>query len=418
MTSPQASSARIPNLDGWRGVVVFLLACAVVIARRPDAVFHAQFYAEDGAIWFADAYNYGWWRVLFSPNSGYVQVLPRAAATIALLVPLSCAALVENLIAIAIQAFPVSLLLSSRSAPWGSFRFRALLAALYLFLPNTREMVGTVTESQWILGLIALLLLVALPPRSTAGRAFDLVTFTFCGLTGPFCIFLFPIAAFLLWGRRQDRWRRVTTSVLFLGLVIQGLSPLLLHPSDRHHPFLGASPEWFVRLLAGQVYLGTLLGGNGLSQSLSAETLAYIAVAGTVILVLAAKSAPTGMRLLLLLSTLLFAAALASPVTFPPPGSGAWKMLSTCAGARYWFFMSLAFAWALAYCARSAARAVRVPAVCLLVLMGVGFVRDFRYPRFADLNPQYAKRLAEVPAGTIVTVPVNPSGWNMWLIKR
>jgi len=191
-----------------------------------------------------------------------------------------------------------------------------------------------------------------------------------------------------------------------------------MHPSGRHHPFLGASPEWFARLLAGQVYLGTLLGGNGLSQRLSAEMLACIAVAGTMILVLAAKSAPTGMRSLLLFSCLLFVAALASPVTFPAPGSSAWKMLATCAGARYWFFMSLAFAWSLAYCARNAARAVRVPAACLLLLMGVGFIRDFRYPAFADLTPQYAKRLAKVPRGTTITVPVNPSGWNMWLIKR
>jgi hypothetical protein len=417
MTSSQASSARIPTLDGWRGVVLFLFACAVVIARRPDAVFHAQFYAEDGAIWFADAYNYGWWRALFSPYEGYLHVLPRAAAAIALLVPLSRAALVENLIAIAIQAFPVSLLLSSRSAPWGSFRFRALLASLYLFLPNTREMAGTVTESQWILGLIALLLLVALPPRSTAARAFDLVTFTLCGLTGPFCILLFPIAAFLLWSMRQDRWRRVTTSLLFLALIIQSLS-LLMHHSDRPHPFLGASPEWFARLLAGQVYLGTLLGGNGLAITLSLGALTFIAIIGTAILIFCAKISNNGMRALLLFSFLLFAAALASPVTLPPPGISAWKLLAGSSGVRYWFMPCLAFAWAIAYCARSAARAVQVPAVCLLVLMGVGFVRDFRYPAFAGLTPQYAKSFAEAPTGTLVTIPVNPSGWNMGLIKR
>jgi len=417
MTSPQASSARIPTLGGWRGVAIYLIAFAVVIARRPDAVFHAQFYAEDGSIWFADAYNYGWWRVLFSPYEGYLHVLPRAAAAIALLVPLSRAALVENLIAIAIEVLPVSLLLLSRSAPWGSFRFRALLASLYLFLPNTREMVGTVTESQWIIGLIALLLLVALPPQSRAARAFDLATFTLCGLTGPFCIFLFPISVFLLWSSRQDHWRRLTTSILLLCSIIQSLS-LLLHPSGRHHPFLGASPEWFARLLAGQVYLGTLLGGNELSLRLSAEMLTFIAVVGTMILVLAAKSAPTGMRLLLLFSCILFVAALATPVTFPAPGSSAWKMLASCAGARYWFFLSLAYAWSLAYCARNAAWAVRYPAVCLLVIMAVGFVRDFRYPAFADLTPQYAKRFADVPTGTIITIPVNPSGWNMWLIKR
>ena len=67
MTSPRAFSARIMAFNDWRDdrhdvallVAVFLFACAVVIARRPDAVFHAQFFAEDGRIWFADAYNLG-----------------------------------------------------------------------------------------------------------------------------------------------------------------------------------------------------------------------------------------------------------------------------------------------------------------------------------------------------------------------
>lgn len=422
MTSPQSSSTHISALHGWRSVAfhstVFLLSCAIVIARRPDAVLHAQFYAEDGSIWFADAYNYGWWRVLFSPYEGYLHVVPRAAGAIAVLFPIACAPLIENLIAIAIQAIPVNVLVSSRSKPWGSFRFRALLASVYLFLPNTREMFATVTESQWFLALIALLLLVALPPRSRAARAFDIVTFALCGLTGPFCIALFPIALLLLSNNRQDFWRRSMATVLFLGCIAQTLS-LLLHPSGRHHPILGATPEWFVRILSGQIYLGTLLGGNGLSLQLSVSMLASIAVVGTMILVLCALFTHAAMRSLLFLSCLLLIAALVSPITFPTPDTTAWKMLAGSPGARYWFFPSLAFAWSIVYAACSSARVYRVATICLLVIMSVGFVRDFRYPAFSDLTyPQYVKRMATVQPGTIVTIPVNPTGWSMWLIKR
>jgi len=421
MTRPQASSARIPALDGWCGVAlpiaVFLFACAVVIARRPDAIFHAQFFAEDGHVWFADAYNLGWWAALFRPQVGYFQTLPRLGAALALLVPFSFAPLVLNLIAITIQAIPVSVLLSSRSAPWGSFRFRTLLAALYLFLPNQRELVGIVTNSQWILAIVALLLLVALPPRSWAARTFDLVVYVLCGLTGPFCIFLFPIAVFVLWGRWRESWPRVTLGVLLLGCMTQGLS-LLLHSTARPHSVLGANPEWFARLLAGDVYLGTLLGGNIFSLRLSAETLGCIAVVGTLVLIRCALDAPVAMRCLLVFSCLLFAAALANPTTVSAPGTTAWKTLAECEGARYWFFLSLAFAWSLAYCARSSARVVRDAAIGLLVLMAVGFVRDFRYRPFEDLSGQYAERLAQTPTGTTVTLPINPSGWNMRLVKH
>jgi hypothetical protein len=421
MTRLQAFSARIATLDGWRRVVfyvaIYLFACAVVIARRPDAILHAQFFAEDGHVWFADAYNFGWWPALFRPQVGYFQTLPRLGAALALLVPFSFAPLVLNVIAVAIQAVPVPVLLSSRSAPWGPLGFRALLAALYLFLPNTRDLSSVVTNSQWILALVALVLLVALPPRSWIARAFDLAVFVLCSLTGPFCIFLLPVAFVLWWGRRQEFWPRVTFAILFFGCVTQ-ICTLLLNSAARPHPVLGASLEWFARLLAGDIYLGTILGGNIFSLRLSTEMIACLAILGTVVLFVSAASAPIGMRCLLLFSALLFAAALVSPTTAPPPGATAWRMLAGVEGARYWFFPGLAFAWSLAYCTRSSARLVRGTAIGLLVLMTVGFVRDFRYPAFVDLSGGYAERLAQTPPGATLTVPINPSGWDMRLVKH
>jgi hypothetical protein len=287
----QSTSARNPTLGGWRlatfHAAIFMFAFVVVIARRPDAVFRAQFYAEDGSKWFADAYNYGWWRVLLSPYEGYLHLVPRLGGAIALLVPFSRAALVENLSAIAIYAVPVNLLLSSRSVPWGSYRFRALLAAIYLFLPNTWEVIAIFSESEWIIALIALLLLVALPPRTQAARAVDLIVFALFGLTGPFCIFFLPVAVFLLWRMRLDQWRRGIAGTLLLGCIAQGLA-LFLHVSVRPHLFLGATPEWFARLIGGQVYLGTLLGVNGLAVALSLGAITSVAIAGTVIVILCA----------------------------------------------------------------------------------------------------------------------------------
>ncbi len=41
----------------WAAAIV--ATAALLILRRPDAVLHAQFWAEDGVVWFADAYNFG-----------------------------------------------------------------------------------------------------------------------------------------------------------------------------------------------------------------------------------------------------------------------------------------------------------------------------------------------------------------------
>ena len=213
---PERQSDLHPGLHG----LAFLLACCILITRRPDAVFHAQFFAEDGHVWFADAYNLGWWNTLFHAQDGYFQTLPRLGAALALLVPLAMAPLVLNLIAIAFQALAVNLLLSSRSAAWGSLRFRALLAGTYLLLPNCREMVAIITSSQWILALCVFIILVASTPKSLAARLFDFAVVLLSGLTGPFCFFLLPIALFLTWKRREV-WRWAVACELSVMCAIQ-----------------------------------------------------------------------------------------------------------------------------------------------------------------------------------------------------
>jgi hypothetical protein len=51
--------------------------------------------------------------------------------------------------------------------------------------------------------------------------------------------------------------------------------------------------------------------------------------------------------------------------------------------------------------------------------MGVGIVRDWSHPVFQDLHfSEIASRFESAPAGTAVTIPLNPAGWNMRLVKR
>src|SRR5208282_3246621 len=140
MNSIETQATLDRDLHPWHHCVIFLLACTILITRRPDAILHAQFWAEDGHVWFADAFNFGGWTALFRTQDGYFQVLPRLAASLALLAPLRLAPLILNLVAIAIEALPVNLLLSLRSSVWGSLRYRALLAFVYLALPNCWEM--------------------------------------------------------------------------------------------------------------------------------------------------------------------------------------------------------------------------------------------------------------------------------------
>jgi hypothetical protein len=79
----------------WPGqVFVFAIAAVVTLLRAPGFFLHANFYAEDGRYWFAEAYNSGWFHSLFFPHVGYLSVAERIPAGPAMLVPLHLAPLV------------------------------------------------------------------------------------------------------------------------------------------------------------------------------------------------------------------------------------------------------------------------------------------------------------------------------------
>lgn len=391
----------------------FLFACAVVVMRHPDSLFHPQFFAEDGAIWFAEAYNWGAWKAMVWTYNGYFQLLPRLAAGLALLAPLRLAPLIQNLIAIAVQALPVSLLLSKRSSTWGPLRFRISLAMVYLLLPNTREIMGTITESQWVLALCAFLLLVGVSPDSPRERALDLVIYALCGFTGPFCLFLLPIVLL----RERDDWRRVIVATLLTTSIVQAAA-LLTHDSSRYRPMLGVSVNLFFRILSGQIYLGTLLGLNGFSLRMPTLVAVLIALGGSAILVIAGFLSPI-MRRFIYLSGIVFIASLAHPIVKEIYGLTAWEVLAQAPGNHYWLLPSLAFAWSICWCLRSHRQTVQIVATCAAFLMVVGILRDFRYPALPDAKfDSYASQLAASPKNATITIPENPTGWRLQLVRR
>jgi|SRR5579859_2800107 len=57
-------------------VIVFFL----LVARSPEKVFQPQLWAEDGTVFFTDAYELPFWSNLTKPNLGYLQVFQRLLA--------------------------------------------------------------------------------------------------------------------------------------------------------------------------------------------------------------------------------------------------------------------------------------------------------------------------------------------------
>lgn len=428
LTSQPASVDRPAKIEQrskvrlWQHLVLFLIAYALVITRKPDALFHAQFWAEDGKAWFADAYNLGPLRPFLRAEAGYFQTLPRIAADLSLLAPLCLAPLVLNLIAIAVHVLPVNLLLSQRSREWGPICFRGLLAATYIAIPSSPEICANITNEQWILAFCVFLLLVASPPVSGLRRSVDTLFTLLSGLTGPFCIFLLPVSLLLAF-RRTGRWRWVPVTILSFCCVIQALGLTIVSPSARTAwGVLGARFDLLVRIVGGNIFLGALIGANNIAVVPGRDALAILAISaasGLVIAAFALRSAPVPVRLMALYASLLVSAALTLPSSYAPPGTGQWQMIARAGALRYWFLPTLTFIWLLLYGVFGHVKMLKIVSGALLCCVCFGIAIQWKRPALPDLN--YAaevQRIEAAPAGTTLWIPLNPDGWHMRLVKR
>ncbi len=222
--------ARMDGLSAGSQFMVFCLVMIALVSRCPSLETHAQFYAEDGTIWFAQAYNGGWLHSLTLPDGGYLNTLQRLGAGLALLVPLRWAPLVMVVVGMLIQSLPVTILLSPRLCRWAGLPTRMLMAALYVAIPNAREIHVFLTNAQWHLAFAAVLLAFAASPRTWRGRLFDGVFFSSPAFSGPFCILLAPLVLLFWWLRRQP-WSLAVFSVMSIGAFTQIV--VLLHSTTE-----------------------------------------------------------------------------------------------------------------------------------------------------------------------------------------
>jgi hypothetical protein len=419
-TAPSDLFRDLSKRDGlamkWL-VLSFAVASVAIFSRSPRLLTHAQFYAEDGALFFAQAYNFGWVHSLGMLDTAYLTVPQRIAAGAALLVPFRSAPLVMTLVGLLVQALPVPLLLSSRLRRWAPLPVRMAFAAAYVGIPNAREVHVVCTNIQWHLYLVLALLVFAEPPEGIAGKIFDVLAVSLIVLTGPCGIVMLPLAA-IFWYVRRQRWTPVLIGILTAGSMLQ-LFMILRHYSEREQGPLGATMGLFVRLLGGNGFIGALLGSHRFGLKLPLPISACMLLIGITLCVYCAKSLRAEVRLFIVYCFLIYAAGMRSPMMgFSDIPS--WPVLLEIPSQRYLFFPSLAFLFSILWCAAFARQpVVRMTAMALTLVLCVGICLDWRIPpeQVVDASRQITAFEAAKP-GEHVVIPIYPPGWHMTLIKR
>ncbi len=413
---PQSVFSNKLLLQAIVGAISFL----IIFSRRPDALLNPQFWAEDGVVWYAQAYGTGFLS-LFNQELGYYCTFQRLVAIVSLWFPFAFVPLIFNLCAIGLKVLVVQFFISTRcSRIVPSLQIRLLLALLYLALPNSWEIDSNLTNTQWHLALLGFLLLIAEPSRRILWKVFDVMFMTVTVLTGPYCFFLFPIAVFRWWQKRES-WTLWLLLIIALGCLAEGFS--MISHKRLSGAVVGASFDLFPQILGGQVFTSAIIGQNGywwlINRSIWNQTFAtLIAFAGLTLMIYAFTKVSVELKLFIVYSALVFTAALISPaVSATEPQWQIMRLPGAC--MRYWFLPMMSFLLVLIYFApRSKTRLLKIAALCLLVLALIGIIVDWRQPPFKDFEFQhYAQEFDGAPSGTQVTIPINPSH-EMKLTKR
>ena len=412
MSQGSGAKERLPRV--LLILAITLLACAIVISRRPDAFTNGQFYGEDGAVWFADAYMRGPFASLFLSYAQYFQLVTRLAPVVAAPFGIVHAPLIYNICGLLLQIAPVPYFLSRRfGSVVPSFWMRVLFSAVYLLMPST-ELNVAISNAQFHLAILATLVVVAPEPKRWHWITVDLLAVALCGLSGPFVYILFPVAVCCLLVRRK-RFTGVLCALVAVTLAAQVYASTM---SSRAHWGLGASLHNFLLIICNRVILAGLFGEEGgthvfLRNFPDATVLAgVICIVGLSVGVFAALRAPWELRLFALAAGGLVVAGLVNPLVL---SSGhQWAIMAHSPGGERYFFMAqvawvVTLLWAVSHLPRTwATRAIW--AVVTMAFVS-GLVIAWQYPPFANLNwPREARMITTSAPGTKLVLPINPPG--------
>ena len=207
---------------GRRTVLVLILATLLIILRKPSLIIGPQFWAEDGLIFYSQAYNEGL-SAIFNNYAGFIQLYMRIVSEIAVHFGLILGPLIFSFGSIIVMLLPLFILWSSPKLLFEKYPYRQLLlfTYLYLLIPHLQEVFGTLTNAGWYLALAAAFCIIRPEKNSKKWLTFDAMVLFISGLTGPYCLFLLLPATLMCFYEKDKKNRFIKLGIVLICCIIQ-----------------------------------------------------------------------------------------------------------------------------------------------------------------------------------------------------
>jgi len=400
--------------------ITFCLALAVsLVIRRPDALFHPQFWAEDGNLLFYQQF-YGE-SSLLKPYAGYLLLIPRAVARLADLFPVSRAPLIYNIFAT---------VLASICSAWFALpyfrhiirddKLRVIVCILIALMPTAGTILLNLVNIQWYLHIWCCLVCLQPFPESKSKLAFPGIYLVclFSSVLGGILIPVWILRAVLL---RKDRAASIILAVIhgaYAAVIKTWLNPA---PDNYNLSQSFNNIMTTIKLIITRVGMMSILGPKIMEYNIPHQNYIFIIsgliLAGLIlILIRRARFQPRFLIQTALLAYLIFSsvALLVLFRTQDPPED----LYFTVGGARYFIFATALFYLGLLNVLDKLKddRWLKSCALIILLILGITVARhlfyvetfeDLQWPRWAAGLEQARRSQARFPAD----IPINPRPW-------
>ena len=405
---------RQNTFANYKNIAIIVIAILILIVRRSDSLTNPQLWAEDGAVFFAQQYEYGA-ASLLTPYAGYLHTVPRLIALIA-----DSFFSYDQLPAVYNYAclFITIIVIAHCFSPRLQLPFKPLLALSIVLVPHyLNEVFLNITNIQWILCVLLLLTLLKDTPNNIYGNyhlqvVSDFIIIIVAGLTGPFLIFMFPFFAWKLFTTKKSYGYTLLLTaccIVLIQLYHLALSTKIVQEGSMFNVDIYVS--MFGRKLFGGLLFGrSMMHSNALFISVCA--LAYFSI----LLYLSYKKSPEKMQTLkIVLMMLSISVAILGAViinfNFSP------NIMSISCGCRYFFIPYVMVTWSLILCINQNGIWKNIYVISSLLLILYSSITVGIQTRMIDYHwKQYSSLIGTKDT---LSIPINPN-WhiNLHNIKK
>ena len=243
-------------------LAILIIYVVLVLIRVPRIIWPGRFWAEEGAVYFREAYLHAPWDVISSADLGYYSLLNKVASIAAAhAVPLQYAPVITMLFALSVQIVPAWLLLYSDVPSMTSSFHRACAVFLVLLVQPNQEIWLNTINSQFFLCISTAIILISAPANRYM-HWLRLGMLAVAGLTGVVSCLLLPFF-WIEYAWTRNRHKLSEVAVLTCVCAIQGA--VVMAGTERNlHWYLNLLPSV---LLTKQLLLPVF--GAGIADSFS-----------------------------------------------------------------------------------------------------------------------------------------------------